>query len=103
MVYGGNLLRDSVRHHSVDGILKKCPLWYARYRDEPIDIPVASLGRDLKRPQPDAFREPGVLMLIAMLTSAFTWAASQQPGIRKFGRYFASAATLDILRHARAP
>ncbi len=40
MIYGSGLLRDSVPHHSTDDILKNCPLWYARYRDQPIGIPV---------------------------------------------------------------
>ena len=35
MIYGSGLLRDSVPHHSTDDILKNCPLWYARYRDQP--------------------------------------------------------------------
>ena len=40
MIYGSGLLRDSVPHHATDDILKNCPLWYARYRDLPIGIPV---------------------------------------------------------------
>jgi lysozyme len=39
-IYGGSLLRESVPHHSADDILKNCPLWYARYRDQPIGIPI---------------------------------------------------------------
>ncbi|MHA6130454.1 glycoside hydrolase family 25 protein [Pseudomonas fluorescens group sp. PF-1] len=40
MIYGGSLLRESISHHAPDDILKNCPLWYARYRDKPIGIPV---------------------------------------------------------------
>ncbi|WP_458764642.1 glycoside hydrolase family 25 protein [Cupriavidus basilensis] len=40
MIYGGNMLRDSVPHHGADPILKNCPLWYARYTDTPLGIPV---------------------------------------------------------------
>jgi len=40
MVYGGSMLRESVPRHSPDDILKNCPLWYARYRDKPIGIPI---------------------------------------------------------------
>ncbi|SDO90737.1 Glycosyl hydrolases family 25 [Ralstonia sp. 25mfcol4.1] len=40
MIYGGNMLRDAVQAHGADPILKNCPLWYARYRGEPIGIPM---------------------------------------------------------------
>jgi len=40
MIYGGSLLRSSVPQHSPDDILKNCALWYARYRDEPIGVPI---------------------------------------------------------------
>ncbi|SEK02541.1 glycoside hydrolase family 25 protein [Paraburkholderia diazotrophica] len=40
MIYGANMLRDAVQSHGADPILKNCPLWYARYRDQPIGIPV---------------------------------------------------------------
>lgn len=40
MIYGGSLLRESVPQHSTDQVLKNCPLWYARYRNEPIAIPI---------------------------------------------------------------
>lgn len=39
MVYGGNMLRDAVQAHGADPILKNCPLWYARYRNQPVGIP----------------------------------------------------------------
>jgi lysozyme len=39
MIYGGNMLRDAVQSHGADPILKNCPLWYARYRDQPIGLP----------------------------------------------------------------
>jgi lysozyme len=40
LVYGGNLLRESVGHVP-DPILSNCPLWYSRYRNSPIGIPTA--------------------------------------------------------------
>lgn len=40
MIYGGSLLRSSIAHHSPDDILKNCPLWYARYRNKPVGIPI---------------------------------------------------------------
>src|SRR5262249_46169158 len=40
MIYGENMLRDAVQSHGAAPILKNCPLWYARYRDQPIGIPV---------------------------------------------------------------
>ncbi|PLP97643.1 glycoside hydrolase family 25 protein [Cupriavidus pauculus] len=40
MIYGGNMLRDAVQAHGADPILKNCPLWYARYRSQPVGIPV---------------------------------------------------------------
>lgn len=39
MIYGGNMLRDAVQAHGADAILKNCPLWYARYRSQPVGIP----------------------------------------------------------------
>ncbi len=39
MIYGGNMLRDAVQAHGADPILKNCPLWYARYRSQPVGIP----------------------------------------------------------------
>ena len=39
MIYGGNMLRDAVQAHGADPILKNCPLWYARYRNQPVGIP----------------------------------------------------------------
>ncbi|MEM5432175.1 glycoside hydrolase family 25 protein [Cupriavidus oxalaticus] len=45
MIYGGNMLRDAVQAHGADPILKNCPLWYARYRNQPIGIPVDTWPR----------------------------------------------------------
>lgn len=39
VLYGGHLLRQSVGH-TTDEILKNCPLWYARYTEHPIGIPI---------------------------------------------------------------
>lgn len=39
LLYGGNLIREGVGQ-SENNILKHCPLWYARYRDTPVGIPV---------------------------------------------------------------
>lgn len=33
------VLCDAVQAHGADPILKNCPLWYARYRNQPIGIP----------------------------------------------------------------
>lgn len=38
VIYGANLLRESLGS-TVDPLLKKCPLWYARFREVPIGIP----------------------------------------------------------------
>jgi lysozyme len=40
MIYGGDLIRDSVPAQSADDVLRNCPLWYANYRDQPKGIPV---------------------------------------------------------------
>jgi lysozyme len=45
MIYGGNMLRDAVQPHGADPILKNCPLWYARYRDQPIGFPQGTWPR----------------------------------------------------------
>jgi lysozyme len=39
VLYGGSLLRESIGTHE-DPILANCPLWYARYRDRPLGIPL---------------------------------------------------------------
>ncbi len=39
LVYGGSLLRESIGAGQ-DPILANCPLWYARYRDRPLGIPL---------------------------------------------------------------
>ncbi len=39
MIYGGSLLREKIGT-SENEILRHCPLWYARYRNSPIGIPV---------------------------------------------------------------
>lgn len=38
MIYGANLLREALGS-TIDPLLKKCPLWYARFREVPIGIP----------------------------------------------------------------
>ncbi|MGO4330335.1 glycoside hydrolase family 25 protein [Cupriavidus sp. 2TAF22] len=45
MIYGGNMLRDAVQAHGADAILKNCPLWYARYKDLPVGIPIDTWPR----------------------------------------------------------
>jgi lysozyme len=40
MVYGGHLLRESVKNANNTIPLAKCPLWYARYGDTPKGLPV---------------------------------------------------------------
>lgn len=39
MIYGGSLLRERLGT-SENQILRHCPLWYARYRNSPVGIPV---------------------------------------------------------------
>ncbi len=41
MIYGSNLISEGVGN-SENKILKHCPLWYARYREKPIGIPVTT-------------------------------------------------------------
>lgn len=38
VIYGGRLLRQNVAGRT-DETLAQCPLWYARYRDEPVGLP----------------------------------------------------------------
>jgi lysozyme len=38
VVYGGSLLRESLQNVN-QSILSNCPLWYARYNDNPIGVP----------------------------------------------------------------
>ena len=38
IIYGANLLREALGS-TIDPLLKKCPLWYARFREVPIGIP----------------------------------------------------------------
>jgi lysozyme len=38
VIYGANLLRDALGT-TIDPLLRKCPLWYARFREVPIGIP----------------------------------------------------------------
>jgi hypothetical protein len=60
VIYGANLLRESLGS-VVDPLLKKCPLWYARFREVPIGIP-----RELKTWESvDAplYVSPGVVLL----------------------------------------
>ncbi|OYD77424.1 UNVERIFIED_ORG: lysozyme [Burkholderia sp. CF145] len=39
MIYGGDLLRRAVKGKTPDIVVANCPLWYARYRDTPVDLP----------------------------------------------------------------
>jgi len=38
VIYGANLLREALGT-TIDPLLRKCPLWYARFREVPIGIP----------------------------------------------------------------
>src|SRR2546423_287310 len=39
VLYGGDLLRESIGHNP-DPVLANCPLWYARYSETPMGIPL---------------------------------------------------------------
>ncbi|WP_183035957.1 glycoside hydrolase family 25 protein [Cupriavidus sp. UME77] len=39
LVYGGNELREAVKHAQNNSPVRNCPLWYARYNETPKDIP----------------------------------------------------------------
>jgi lysozyme len=38
VIYGGHLLRDALQG-TTTSILSQCPLWYARYSQNPIGVP----------------------------------------------------------------
>jgi len=45
ILYGGHLMREQAELTAGDALLAKCPLWYQRYRDTPLGLPVNTWPR----------------------------------------------------------